>query len=289
MSWALGEWAAYDSESTGTDVEGDRIVTATVVQRTPGCEPAMASHLIAVDVDIPAEATGVHGITTDHARANGKPAAEVLEAVAAHLAELLANGIPVIGANLCFDLTLLDRECRRNGLPTLEARLGREPAPLIDVYVIDKALDRYRKGSRKLVDLCAHYGARIDNAHEATSDALAAARVAYQMARRAALPADELRALYADLRYPGDLVRAFQAFGALSLADLHEAQRGWYAAQAESFAQYLRRMGNEAEHRSEVAGDDAERETARQDAVDLRRRADEVSADWPVRPWAGVA
>jgi hypothetical protein len=160
VTWFLGEMAPFDIESTGVDVESARVVTATVAQIVPGSETLVSSHLIAVDVDIPEAATAVHGITTEHARENGKPAAEVLEAVAAQLAEVMANGIPVVGMNLQYDFTLLDRELRRNGLATLDARLGRPIGPVVDVFVIDKALDKYRKGGRKLVDMCATYGAR---------------------------------------------------------------------------------------------------------------------------------
>lgn len=47
--------------------------------------------------------------------------------------------------------------------------------------------------------MCAHYGVRIDGAHDAAQDALAAARVAYRIAQRnpalAAMPLPELHAL----------------------------------------------------------------------------------------------
>lgn len=288
MTWFLGEMAAFDTESTGVDVETARVVTATVAHIIPNAETQIASHLIAVDVDIPESATAVHGITAEQARAYGKPAAEVLDAVAAHLAEAMANGIPVVGCNLSYDFSLLDRELRRNGLATLDDRLGRPIGPVVDVFVIDKALDRFRKGGRKLVDLCATYGARIDDAHDATADALAAARVAYKMARRATLDVGSLAGLYGDR--PGQVPRiaaAFAMFGQMSLAELHEAQKGWYAEQAESLAQYFRRQANEEQHKAETTSDGAERETALTDAADLRRRADEVSTDWPVRAWVG--
>lgn len=291
MSWHLGELACFDTESTGTDLENDRIVSATVAHIVPGAETEVASHLVAVDVEIPESATEVHGITTEHARANGKPAGEVLEAVAAHLAELMANGIPVIGMNAAFDLTLLDRELRRTGLAPLEDRLGREIGPVIDVFCIDKALDRFRPGKRNLAAMCETYGVRLDGAHDATADALAAARVAYRIAQRAARaisdPLDVMD-LYGDRRYPDKIVRGFQAFGRMSLVELHAAQVGWYAEQAEGLAQYWRRQANELEYRARRATDDAERETALADAEELRQRADGVTTEWPMRPWGGA-
>ena len=56
--------------------------------------------------------------------------------------------------------------------------------PVYDPLVIDRAKDRYRKGKRNLTAMCDHYGVRIDNAHEATADATAAARVAWMQVRK---------------------------------------------------------------------------------------------------------
>lgn len=292
MTWHLGELAAFDTESTGTDLENDRIVSATVAHIRPGSETEVASHLIAVDVEIPQGAVDVHGITTEHARENGKPAAEVLEAVAAHLAELMANGIPVIAMNVSFDLTLLDRELRRNGLATVEERLSREVGPVVDVLCVDKALDRYRPGKRTLTALCETYGVRLDGAHDAAEDAMAAARVAYRIGQRAARaishPLDVMD-VYADRRYPEKLVRGFQTFGRMSLEQLHSAQVGWYAEQVEGLAQYWRKQANEMEYRAGRATDEAERATALADAEELRQRADGVTTEWPMRPWVGAS
>ena len=285
MSWHLGPLCPFDIESTGVDVESDRIVSATVARINPGISTDVRSHLIAVDVDIPAKATEIHGITTEHARANGKPAPEVLDAVAADLADAMRDRVPIVGSNLCYDFTILDRELRRHGLPTLEDRVGGWTAPVIDVLVIDKAVDRYRPGSRKLVDLCTHYGVRIDGAHNAEFDALAAARVAYRIGQRAHMPTGRLMELYGDRRYPGRIVESFQILAGMTLTELHQAQVGWYATQAEGLAAYWLRQANDLEHLAGRSTDDAERETRLADAEDLRRRAETVTTDWPVRPW----
>src|SRR5690606_10780775 len=219
--------------------ENERIVTVTVARIRHGQPTDVSNHLIAVDVDIPAEAVEVHGITTEYARANGKPAAEALDTVADELVLAMNAGVPVVGCNLAFDFTLLDRELRRHRLPTLGSRLGRPIGPVVDVHVIDKALDRYRKGSRKLTALCGHYGVRIDGAHNAEFDAIAAARVAYRIGQRGAQALAhpvEVAKMYADRRRPMDVVREFQRFARMSLAELHEAQVGWYAEQARGLA-----------------------------------------------------
>src|SRR5699024_4273484 len=94
--------------------------------------------------------------------------------------------------NAPYDLTLLDRECRRHGLEPINA-----PGPVIDPLVIDKTVDRYRKGKRTLEVAAAHYQVALDDAHDAGADAIAAGRVALALLR--AYP-DELDIPLADLQ-----------------------------------------------------------------------------------------
>jgi DNA polymerase-3 subunit epsilon len=87
-------------------------------------------------------------------------------------------------------------------------------------------------------------------------------------------------ARYADRRYPHEIAGRFGALAGLTLAQLHAAQVGWYAEQSLSFANYLRRKARE------LALDQGVEDPAEQAAA-LLRRADEVSTDWPMRPWTG--
>ena len=70
---------------------------------------------------------------------------------------LLAVGIPLVVYNAPYDLSLLDRECRRHRVEPLGY-----PHPVIDPLVIDKAVDRYRKGKRTLVAAAERYGVDLD-------------------------------------------------------------------------------------------------------------------------------
>jgi DNA polymerase-3 subunit epsilon len=288
--WWQGPMCPWDTESTGVDLENDRIVTATVVVMRPGAggrhEVDVRSHLIAVDIDIPLGATDVHGITTEYAREHGKPAADVLDLVAGDLSMALRAGVPAVGMNMPFDFTLLDRECRRWGVPTVEDRLDGQPiAPVVDVYVIDRALDRYRPGGRKLADLCQQYEVRIDGAHDATFDALGAARVAYRMGQRSQMSAEALRAVYSDRRHPDRLARDWLALGRMSLGQLHEAQVRWYREQAEGLGQWWSQKREEALHAAEVAveaGRHDDAAVAEQEAADLAARIGSLSFDWPI-------
>ena len=211
-SWvdALG---VFDLETTGIDIETSRIVSAHV-GLIDGLGASVEQHLWLADpgVDIPAQAAAVHGITTERARALGRPAREVVSEILESLRHLFDRGVPVTVFNAPYDLSLLQREAVRHGLEPLA-----EPFPVIDPLVIDKAVDRYRRGKRTLEVSAQHYGVPLTDAHDAGADAIAAGRVAQAIVRRFAndLPTDA--------------------------AGLHHAQVGWYEQQAESFQDYMRR------------------------------------------------
>ena len=182
MTWRENPMAGLDSESTGLDVETVEIVTACVGWADPQSGVwSPVTWLLRPVGDIPAEATAVHGITTEQARDEGMDHKTGLSEIRDALHFYWGKGWPVCGYNLVYDLTLLDRELRRHGLGPLA--IG---GPVLDGLVIDKQTDRYRKGSRKLVDTAAHYGIPLsqDDAHGAEADALAATRLAWVLAPR---------------------------------------------------------------------------------------------------------
>jgi DNA polymerase III subunit epsilon len=203
----------FDVETTGPDPDSARIVTATVVLVGGGCPTETLCLLADPGVEIPAAATAVHGITTGRARAEGRKPAEVAQTVAGALAEAWSTG-PVIGFNIVYDLTVLDRELRRHAGSRLEVS-----GPVVDPHVIDRALDR-RKGKRTLEETCRHYAIRHDGAHDATQDALAAARLAWRLARR----------------HPAEV-------GDVPLADLHGRQVDWSRQWADGLNAYWRSQG----------------------------------------------
>jgi DNA polymerase-3 subunit epsilon len=169
---------AFDIESTGVDPETARIVTADVARIEPSgkvVEPR--SYLADPGVEIPAEATEVHGITTEHARKHGMDPADLVLLLVDDLESPWREGIPVVAFNAVYDLTVVDRELRRHHGRPLAITGG-----VLDPFVIDKAVDRYRKGSRKLGDVCKHYGLTLDNAHNSAADAEATGLVMLKMA-----------------------------------------------------------------------------------------------------------
>ncbi|MGV8896451.1 MAG: exonuclease domain-containing protein [Rhodoglobus sp.] len=209
-----GQLGVFDLETTGVDVDTARIVSACIaILRPDGSVVARWDWLADPGIEIPAGASAVHGITTERARSLGRHAKDVVAEISQSLRVLFALDIPLVVYNAPYDLTLLDRECRRHGIEPLAVA-----SPVIDPLVLDKFLDKFRKGKRTLEAAAALYGVELDEAHDAGADAIAAGRVA--LALGAAYP-DQLD---------------------VSPAELHASQVTWYADQAVSFADYIRRV-----------------------------------------------
>ncbi|MFD3972772.1 3'-5' exonuclease [Streptomyces cyaneofuscatus] len=221
MSWHQGPLVGFDLETTGTDVETDRIVTAALVRLEPdGTVAEQRTWLLDPGVAIPEQASAIHGIGTDHARKHGARAASAVAEIAHAVAEVLRSGVPLVVMNARYDLSLLDRECGRYGLDSVEQRIGGVPSPVIDPLVIDKHVDKYRKGKRALQALCEHYGVTLSDAHDATADAVAAVRVVRRMGER------------------------HRPVSTLPPAELHTLQVRAAAEQSASLQAYLRRTAN---------------------------------------------
>jgi len=150
--------AGFDCESTGTDVAHDRIVSAALVRRDADGTTITQTWLVNPGIEIPAAALAVHGITTQRVRDEGQDAREALDEIAQSLADCLTDGLSVLIYNASFDLRILDAELARHGLASLERRLGGAVRPVVDPLVIDRGVDRYRRGSRRLPDLMDVYG-----------------------------------------------------------------------------------------------------------------------------------
>lgn len=217
-SWADGPLCAFDLETTGPDPETARIVTATVIRIRPGQPIAVTNWLTDVGgEEIPAEAAEIHGITTEHARAHGRPLAEAVDEIRVAIDLEWSAGIPVVGHNVSYDLTVLARECDRVGMATPFTVTG----PVIDTIVLDRGVDRYRRGKRTLTAACEVYGIELseEDTHSSSADALAAARVAWKIAK------------------------AYPEIGGMSLRDLYIWQKAQYREWADNFGAYLTRQG----------------------------------------------
>lgn len=170
---------AIDTETTGVDPATARLVqlAAYAVQPDGTAEPVLAT-LVDAGVDIPAEAAAVHGITTEQLA--GAPTIREVVRSLHHLLYVTARlRVPWVAYNAPYDLGVLQAELGREAL-TLPVPLP----PIIDPLVLDRYVDRYRKGSRKLQDTARHYGLQLPDGlawHDAQADCLAAAHLAHAL------------------------------------------------------------------------------------------------------------
>lgn len=210
--WAKAPIAVFDLETTGLDHNEARIVTACAALLNP--DGSMNGENIAwladPGIDIPEVASAVHGITTEYAREHGENLDQVVSEIVETLLGYFAKGIPVVAYNAPYDFSILRAHANRSGIAWPDT-----PGPILDPLVLDKKLVQFRKGKRKLEIVAGYYDVKLDDAHNATADAIAAGHIAQAMAAR----------------FPNEL--------GVSLAELQTLQARWSKEQDESFAKFM--------------------------------------------------
>jgi DNA polymerase-3 subunit epsilon len=240
VSWHTEPMAALDTETTGVDIEQDRIVSAAVIRvGRDGAKPK--TWLADPGIEIPEGATAIHGISTEHARTHGQQAKDVIEDVLYHLGEAINAGVPIVGHNVSYDLSIIDREARRHlgcdlddAVPTVRMRV-------IDTSVLDKhVLPRRRRvsatqGPRQLITVAQVYSLGWDEkaAHGSEYDALMAARVAYRIGQLVAMPRTDRP------RFELGHYQQFEQLAGLGIDELHDRQIVWAKEQAEGLRSYF--------------------------------------------------
>jgi DNA polymerase-3 subunit epsilon len=175
----------FDLETTGVDVETDRIVTAFfgVLDRHGVVVKGYDFVVKPEGYIIPDEASDIHGVTTEYALANGDDGAGVVRRLAeAIMRYCREQGLPLVGHNLAYDLTLFDREVLRYHPGRSVEKLLRG-VTVVDTLVLDKHYDQYRKGKRTLIAAAEVYGVELseEEAHGAQADAIASGRIFLKM------------------------------------------------------------------------------------------------------------
>lgn len=209
-----------DYETTDVDTDVARIVTGTLYVIEPGVEPVRHSWLVDPGIEIPEATTAIHGVSTEQARAEGMSPAEALGQMTWLLGTHWTSDVPLVAYNASYDLSLYLAETTRHGVPAIDLK-GRH---VVDPLVIDRQMDRYRKGGRKLGDVCKHYRVELVDAHTSDADTLATLRLAYQLARR----------------YPREV-------GLVDLSTLHASQIAWHRTWAQRMATFLRKEATRME------------------------------------------
>lgn len=161
-------YIGFDTETTGINPFNDRIVQAAIAVWDDDEKVFEKQWFINPGIEVPKAASDVHGFSTEFLREHGGDRSALVE-VANVLLEQYSNGDSVICiTNAPFDTTFLNAELNRLG----RARIDWDSFLIADSYVLDKAIDKYRKGSRKLVDTAKVWGVEVDEsaAHDATYD-----------------------------------------------------------------------------------------------------------------------
>jgi len=157
----------FDTETTGLDVERDRIVQASAVgQDAEGREVFRRDWLINPGILIPRQATKIHGITNEKVAAEGADPAAAVEEIVSVLQRALASGAALVVQNAPYDLSLLQAEARRYGVVPLTER--RQVAPVLDPVMLARAAGV--PGRHGLAALCSRFGVHNPQAHTAYSD-----------------------------------------------------------------------------------------------------------------------
>lgn len=216
---ALARWltdlCSFDCETTGTDPLAARIVTATTVYLGQNGIGRDRSWLIWPGTEIPATATAVHGITSQHAREHGEQPETAVPAIAAELLSAWATGLTVVVMAAPYDLTLMQAELARNEHEPLTV------GPVLDPLVIDRAMDPFRKGKRTLSALADHYKVPQDEAHSSRGDAMTAGRVVWRQAQ------------------------VYRHLADMGLEQMQDLQRNAHRDWAEGYEKYLRGQGKQ--------------------------------------------
>ena len=225
--WWEGPLLGLDFETTGVDPLTAAPVSVAFgpVDVAGSFEPWVAC-LVDPGCEIPAEATAVHRITTAMAR-GGQPRRVVAAAIAERLSRNVATEhLPLVIYNAPFDWPIF----------VLEAQRAQVQLPagqwIVDPLLLDRTLERYRRGSRKLADVARRWGVELPatQAHTAGADVVAAVQTARAIARAwGPLPDERSTASLrkTDLHFPG-----FQ-----------RRQGELYAAWRDDLNAYWRRIG----------------------------------------------
>lgn len=273
-----GKLCLFDLETDSKDADEAFLVQAAAVHVVPGRARVEREWIAAPRRPIPAEAAGVHGISTERAATEGRPIRLVLDEILTEGLASWGDDCPLVGHNINYDLTVLDRELGRQFGTELTIR-----GPVIDTLLLDKCCDQWRPGSRQLKDAAKHYGFELVDAHSAAPDALMAGRLAWAMAHKSA------KGMWPNGRWgPSKLER--EARKAVHMGDatqLHEAQVRWFRQTQLGLAEYFRTPKAIEAIERKVADGRFTRERGDEAIASLPADADrcEALADcgWPVR------
>jgi len=188
----------FDLETTGVDAGSDRIVELGLACAVNG-EPAWTTRtLVNPGIPIPAESTAIHKI--DDAAIQDAPTwAAVSQTFIRHLCgDAMADADPwadpvrpvLVGYNaVAFDAPFINAEQKRNGCgPLVDPSMVIDPFVWISWHMRAGVETESGRRSRRLVDVCEHFGVRLVDAHSAAADAAATVELLLAFVRGGMVP-----------------------------------------------------------------------------------------------------
>ncbi len=159
----------FDLETTGLNVEDDRVVEIGLVKLMPHGPRQSIVERMDPGRDIPEQSSKIHGIRTEEVRGLfGKPP---LSHFAGPISDFTYD-CDLAGFNcLQFDVPLWIVECRRHGIP-----FNMDGRRVLDAKIIfnakETSWDRFLMGPRNLTAAVRHFcGRDLEGAHSAAADA----------------------------------------------------------------------------------------------------------------------
>ena len=150
--------AIFDLETTGTDIQNDRIVEISILKLAPGSQPDHRTRRVNPGIPIPPGATEIHGIR-DQDVASEPPFQKLAPTILTFI-----EGCDLCAYNLRFDLGLILAECKRTGLAF----------PMDGRCLIDPCRIFFLREPRDLSSALRFYcGRQHEGAHSAAGDVLA--------------------------------------------------------------------------------------------------------------------
>jgi len=227
----------FDIESSGVDVKNDRIITCFAQVQDGDKILQTKEWIIDPGIEIPKGASDVHGMTTEWVRENGrKDVSKAIEGINLFLFNWSLSGHVITGFNHSFDLAMLHHEVRRHHPATTSLDLNH--ALFVDPLVIDRAIDKYRRGKRTLEAVCQHYGVLFnpDEAHAADYDVKVTAQLVPKVLNAAVKKLSYLRG-----QSPEKV-----------LFNLQSLQREWKGEWAQHLTEYFQKDGKTEEDGSPI-------------------------------------
>lgn len=176
--WYTHTFVVFDTETTGLE-DHDRVVELGLARFERGKLVDQWGTLVYPDMEIPEEATAIHGISTADV-ATAPPFIGALPAVT----RLCRDAWPC-AYNASFDIKMFQRELSWLGLGELRLPMFHPNYRWIDPLVWARK-DGGVWGGNKLTEVAGRLGIDIGTAHRATDDAVATGRVL--LAMRETLP-----------------------------------------------------------------------------------------------------